>query len=66
MPSPRTRRPTRVLLLALIVVGLATIAALVIVNLSSQPSQVAYANDDYEVRSPSTARRSPPSAAPPG
>lgn len=49
MPSPRTRRPAQLLLLALIVIGLATMAALVIVNLSSQPSSVAYANDDYEV-----------------
>jgi predicted metalloprotease len=52
MPSPRTRRPARLLLLALIVVGLATLAALTITSLTSQPSEVAYANDDYEVPPP--------------
>ena len=54
MPRPRTRRPARLLLLALIVVGLATLAALVIANLSTQPSEVAYANDDYQVPPPDT------------
>ena len=52
MPAPRTRRPARMLLLALIVVGLATLAALVIANLSSEPTDVAYANDDYRVPPP--------------
>ena len=52
MPAPRTRRPARLLLLALIVVGLATLAALAITSLVSQPSDVAYANDDYQVPPP--------------
>ncbi len=54
MPRPRTRRPARLLLLALIVVGLATLAALAITSLSSRPSDVAYANDDYQVPPPDT------------
>jgi len=54
MPRPRTRRPGRLLLLALMVVGLATLAALAITSLSSQPSRVAYANDDYNVPPPDT------------
>ena len=54
MPAPRTRRPARLLLLALIVIGLATLAALAITSLVSQPSDVAYANDDYQVPPPDT------------
>jgi predicted metalloprotease len=54
VPSPRPRRPGRLLLLALIVVGIATLAALAITSLSSRPSDVAYANDDYQVPPPDT------------
>ena len=46
MPTPRPRRPARLLLLALMVVGLATLAALAITSVATQPSDVAYANDD--------------------
>jgi predicted metalloprotease len=54
MPTPRTRRPARLLLLALIVVGLAALAALAITSVTTQPSDVAYANDDYRVPPPDT------------
>ena len=50
----RTRRPARTLLLALIGVALVALAGLAIVSLTSQPSEVAYVNDDYEVPPPDT------------
>jgi predicted metalloprotease len=52
MPRPRTRRPARLLLLALMIVGVATLAALAITSLTSRPAGVAYANDDYRVPPP--------------
>ena len=62
LPRPRARRPARLLLLALLGVALAALVGLVVVSVTAQPSEVAYANDDYEVPPPDTAP--PPLPAP--
>jgi predicted metalloprotease len=55
LPRPRTRRPARLLLLALAGVALAALAGLAIVSITAPPSEMAYANDDYQVPPPDTA-----------
>jgi hypothetical protein len=55
LPRPRTRRPARLLLLALVGVALAALAGLAIVSIAAPSSEVAYANDDYQVPPPDTA-----------
>ena len=54
VPRPRTRRPGRALLMALVAVAFAALAGLAFANLTEQRSDVAYANDDYEVPPPDT------------
>ena len=55
LPRPRTRRPARALLIALVVVALTALTGLAVAGLTGRPSEVAYANDDYEVPPPDTA-----------
>ncbi len=57
MPAPRRRNPLGLVLLAVILVTLAALGGLVISGLTSEPSNVAYQNDDYQVPPPDT---SPP------
>jgi predicted metalloprotease len=57
LPAPRPRRGLRILLLALIAVAMLAIAAFVVAGLSGDPTDAAYANDDYQVPPPDT---SPP------
>jgi hypothetical protein len=57
MPAPRRRNPLRLVLLAVILVTLAALGGLVISGLTSEPSNVAYQNDEYQVP--------PPDASPP-
>ena len=57
MPAPRRRNPLRLVLLMIIVLTLATLGGLVISGLTSEASNVAYQNDDYQVPPPDT---SPP------
>jgi uncharacterized protein len=57
MPAPRRRNPLRLVLLAVILVTLAALGGLVISGLTSETSNVAYQNDDYQVPPPDT---SPP------
>ena len=57
MPAPRRRNPLRLVLLAVILVTLAALGGLVISGLTSEPSNFAYQNDDYQVPPPDT---SPP------
>ena len=52
VPVPRRSRGPRVVLLALIAVALLAVAAFVVVGLSGEPTEVAYANDDYQVPPP--------------
>jgi len=54
LPRPRTRRPARALLLALLALALVALAGLAVANLVAPPSEVAYANDDYDVPPPDT------------
>jgi predicted metalloprotease len=54
VPRPRTRRPARALLIALVAVALAALAGLAIADMTGQRSDVAYANDDFEVPPPDT------------
>ena len=57
MPAPRRRNPLRLVLLAVILVTLAALGGLVISGLTSEASNFAYQNDDYQVPPPDT---SPP------
>ena len=57
MPAPRRRNPLRLVLLAVILVTLAALGGLVISGLTSETSNFAYQNDDYQVPPPDT---SPP------
>ena len=57
MPAPRRRNPLRLVLLAVILVTLAALGGLVISGLTSEASNVAYQNEDYQVPPPDT---SPP------
>lgn len=57
MPAPRRRNPLRLVLLAVILVTLAALSGLVISGLTSEASNFAYQNDDYQVPPPDT---SPP------
>ena len=57
MPAPRRRNPLRLVLLAVILVTLAALGGLVIRGLTSETSNFAYQNDDYQVPPPDT---SPP------
>ena len=57
MPAPRRRNPLGLVLLAVILVTLAALGGLVISGLTSETSNFAYQNDDYQVPPPDT---SPP------
>ncbi len=52
MPGPQPRRPLRLLLVAVMVVGLLAMAGLVVAGLTSSPPQVQYQNNDYQVPPP--------------
>jgi uncharacterized protein len=52
MPRPRRRNPLRVLLGVIIIVSLIAVAAFAITGLSTEPSNAAYQNDDYQVPPP--------------
>lgn len=51
-PTPRRRNPLKRLLLALIGVSLLALAGLVVAGLTVRPTEIAYANEDYQVPAP--------------
>jgi uncharacterized protein len=57
MPGPRRRSPLRMLLGAMIIIGLIAVAGFAITGLNSETPNVAYQNDNYQVPSP---ERNPP------
>ncbi len=57
MPAPRRKSPLRLVLLMVIVLTLGALGGLVISGLTSEASNVAYQNDNYQVPPPDT---SPP------
>ena len=52
MPAPRGRSPLRLVLLALIGLSLVGLAFVALTGVSSEQSEVAYQNDDYQVPPP--------------
>jgi uncharacterized protein len=52
MPAPRRRSPLRLLLLVLIGLGLLALAGVTFTGVSSEQSNLAYQNDDYQVPPP--------------